>query len=281
MEIIMFKKAFLSFVLILCVICGSVVFTGASGETLSIYVNGTEIASDVSPYAKNNTTLVPVRAICNAIGIDNILWDNDSKSVTVKGTSYIQFTVGQSYAYKDGKRYSLSVPTEIKNGRTMIPLRFLAEAFGADVSWDSVYNCVDIYKQGITVPQSCRKNDYSKEEFEWLARIVSAESAGEPFSGQVAVANVVLNRVKSAEYPDTIYGVVFDTKHGTQFQPVANGTVYNVPSKTSVEAAKRAIMGENYVGDCLYFLNESTATNNWIVKNREYYTTINNHSFYV
>ena len=281
MEIIMFKKAFLSFVLILCVICGSVVFTGASGGTLSIYVNGTEIASDVSPYAKNNTTLVPVRAICNAIGIDNILWDNGSKSVTVKGTSYIQFTVGQSYAYKDGGRYSLSVPTEIKNGRTMIPLRFLAEAFGADVSWDSVYNCVDIYKQGISVPQSCRKNDYSKEEFEWLARIVSAESAGEPFSGQVAVANVVLNRVKSAEYPDTIYGVVFDTKHGTQFQPVANGTVYNVPSKTSVEAAKRAIMGENYVGDCLYFLNESTATNNWIVKNREYYTTINNHSFYV
>ena len=56
---------------------------------------------------------------------------------------------------------------------------------------------------------------------------------------------------------------------------------YNTPSEESIKAAKTALSGSNYVGESLYFLNPTIASSNWIVKNRDFYTTIANHDFYV
>ena len=61
----------------------------------------------------------------------------------------------------------------------------------------------------------------------WLSRILYAEANTEPLAGKIAVGNVIMNRVKSPEFPDTIYSVIFDRKYGVQFTPVANGSVYN------------------------------------------------------
>ena len=115
----------------------------------------------------------------------------------------------------------------------------------------------------------------------WLSRIIEAEAGGEPFKGKVAVGEVILNRVKCKEFPDTIWGVIFDKNFGIQFEPVANGTIYNTPSEDSILAAKTALNGSDYVGKCLYFLNPTIAKSTWITKNREYYTTISKHEFYV
>ncbi len=92
---------------------------------------------------------------------------------------------------------------------------------------------------------------------------------------------MILNRVKSPEFPSTVYGVIFDKKYGVQFQSVMNGTVYNTPSSDSISAAKAALKGENPVGDCLYFLNPKTAENKWIINNRTYHSAIKNHDFYM
>ena len=213
--------------------------------------------------------------------MDDIIWNEQEKSVTIKGYSEIQFTVGEKYAYVNGKKYILTAPSTIVGGRTMIPVRLFAESFGADVQWDSTLHCVDISVTDAKLPVASTVTGRRKDELLWLARIVEAESAGEPYSGQLAVANVVLNRVASKDYPNTIYGVIFDRNYGVQFQPVANGTIYNIPSKRAVLASKNALAGENNIGNCLYFLNESIATNQWIVENRDYYTTIDNHSFYI
>ena len=175
----------------------------------------------------------------------------------------------------------MSEKAVIKNGRTMIPLRFFAENSDADVEWDNTLYAVKVTKAGVNVPLRYRANGYTSDDVMWLSRIVHAESEGEPVNGQIAVANVVLNRVKNSEYPNTIYGVIFDHNYGVQFQPVANGTIYNKPSLKSVYAAKQAVNGENHAGESLYFLNEKIATNFWIVNNRKYYKTINNHSFYL
>ena len=61
--------------------------------------------------------------------------------------------------------------------------------------------------------------------------------------GQIAVGNVVLNRMRHKSYPNTIYGVIFDRKHGTQFSPVSYGTIYNPPASSSVIAAKMCLEG--------------------------------------
>ena len=89
----------------------------------------------------------------------------------------------------------------------------------------------------------------------WLSRIICAEAGGESLAGQVAVGNVVLNRVDSDEFPNTIHEVIFDRKHAVQFEPVSNGTVYNEPTETSVQAAKLALQGVNTAGKSLYFFN--------------------------
>ncbi len=278
----MFKKL-LAVATVLFVMCSSSAL-GTSADNsipISIYVNEREITTDTGAYIKNGTTYVPIRAISNAMGVENLEWDNSLKKATVWGYSKIEFYIGEKYAYVNGEKKIMPEKAEIKNGRTMVPARFFAEASESEVLWDSTLHSVKITKEGVNVPTNYRANNFTSEDILWLSRIVHAESQGEPLSGQIAVANVVLNRVRDTNYPNTIYGVIFDRNYGVQFQPIANGTIYNTPSKKSVSAAKRAVYGENYVGNCLYFLNETIATNMWIVNNRNYYTTINNHSFYL
>lgn len=264
-------------------LCTSLVFgvTADNSVPISIYVNEREISTDSNAYIENGTTYVPVRAISNAMGVTDLEWDNSQRKATVRGYSKIEFYIGKKYAYVNGERKIMPEKAEIRNGRTMVPARFFAEASESEVLWDNTLHSVKITKEGVNVPAIYRANNYTAEDVLWLSRIVHAESQGEPLNGQIAVANVVLNRVRDKNYPNTIYGVIFDRNYGVQFQPIANGTIYNTPSKKSVSAAKRAVYGENYVGDCLYFLNETIATNFWIVNNRPYYTTINNHSFYL
>lgn len=115
----------------------------------------------------------------------------------------------------------------------------------------------------------------------WLSRIISAESKGESLEGQIAVGNVVLNRVKSSEFPNTIYGVIFDDRWGGQFEPVRNGTIYLEPTEQSIFAAKQCLSGVNNIGNCLYFLAPDLAQNFWIPQNRKYVTTIGCHDFYL
>lgn len=130
-------------------------------------------------------------------------------------------------------------------------------------------------------PQASGSGSFSEDDVYWLSRIVHAEAQGEPYTGKLAVANTILNRVKSDQFPNTIWGVIFDTKYGVQYTPTINGAIYNTPNADSVRAAREALSGKSVVGNALYFCNPKTASNNWIMKNRPYYTTIGNHAFYL
>lgn len=109
-----------------------------------------------------------------------------------------------------------------------------------------------------------------------LAKIINAESKGESMNGKIAVGNVVLNRVKSDGFPDTIESVVYQPG---QFQPVTNGSINQTPSDKSIEAARRVLDGEKVVGDdVIYFYNPAIATDSWIFT-RTVVVTIGNHAF--
>lgn len=115
----------------------------------------------------------------------------------------------------------------------------------------------------------------------WLSRIIHAEAEAEPYTGKVAVGNVILNRVKSGLFPDTVKAVIFDDYEGIpQFSPVADGTVYNTPGTDSVNAAKDALNGVNYVGTSAYFFNPDKSEGTWIVEHKTYVKRIGNHVFY-
>ena len=122
--------------------------------------------------------------------------------------------------------------------------------------------------------------EWTEDDLYWLSRIISAESRGESLTGQIAVGNVICNRVDASEFPNTIRGVIFDRKNGVQFEPVSNQTIYNEPSAQSVLAARLVLAGVDAAGDSLYFFNPALSKGSWIRANRPYYTTIGCHMFF-
>ena len=124
------------------------------------------------------------------------------------------------------------------------------------------------------------KDFYNKDDLYWLSRIIHAESQGEPLRGKIAVGNVIINRKNRSEYPNTIKAVIFDRKYGTQFTPVANGSIYNTPNSDSIKAAKIVLDGYSLDHDMIFFLNPRVATNFWITQNKSFVMKIGNHAFY-
>ena len=92
---------------------------------------------------------------------------------------------------------------------------------------------------------------------------------------------MILNRVASPLFPNTIYEVIFDRRYGSnQFTPVTNGTIYNTPNAESVIAAKLCLDGAREADDSLYFVASRSANRSWAGRNRAYCETIGAHTFY-
>ena len=120
-------------------------------------------------------------------------------------------------------------------------------------------------------------SQYNESESYILARLVHGEARGEPYVGKVAVAAVVLNRVRSASFPNTISGVIY--QYGA-FDCVADGQINLTPDSESIRAARDAMNGWDPSGGCLYYYNPVTATSAWIWT-REIRLAIGNHNFAV
>ncbi|OWA34381.1 hypothetical protein B9G55_18925 [Saccharibacillus sp. O16] len=121
--------------------------------------------------------------------------------------------------------------------------------------------------------------DLSGEDLLLLQRIVMAEAEGEPYAGKVAVANVVLNRLRSANYPDTIRGVIYQRY---QFSPVQNGRFDRVkPSADSIKAVNEALNGRKEVtDDTYYFVSMDLATDMTIPNTQTPVKKIGHHTFF-
>lgn len=115
-----------------------------------------------------------------------------------------------------------------------------------------------------------------EREFLLLAKIIEAEAKGENIKGKIAVGNVIMNRVNSDKFPNTIEEVIFQKK---QFTPVSNGMFQKAkPTKSTIEAVKRVMEGENFVSEALFFFNPKI-TNDKFSHSRIEVITIGNHRF--
>jgi hypothetical protein len=104
---------------------------------IDININGSKISFEQAPFIDNGTTMVPMRAIFEALGAD-VDWNNAAKTVTaVKGEIRISLTIDDNTAYINEKSVSLDSKPVIKSGTTMVPVRFVSEALGATVDWNA------------------------------------------------------------------------------------------------------------------------------------------------
>lgn len=104
-------------------------------------------------------------------------------------------------------------------------------------------------------------SSYSNNDMYLLAKAIYAEARGEPYTGQVAVGAVILNRVKSPKFPNTISGVIYQPG---AFTAVDDGQINLTPNQTAINAAKDAMNGWDPTNGCLYYYNPATATSKWI-----------------
>lgn len=251
----------------------------ADSVPTDIYLEGAKIL-DGDCVIWNSTTYVPLRKFCNLFDDCTFSWNGATGTATVTTAHGMTLIVqsGALYIYANGHYFYTVGRVQNWSGSLYVPIRPLARAFDSALHWNASRRAVELEKP-VGAPAVAWAN-YNEDDVYWLSRIISAESRGEPFEGQIAVGNVVLNRMRHSSYPNTIYGVIFDRKHGTQFSPVSFGTIYQKPTASAVIAAKICLEGYSISERALFFMNPRAATSNWISKNRPYAFTIGNHDFY-
>lgn len=241
----------------------------AQAADITVTVEG----SPVPAFVEDGVTYVQLTPFLEFLGGWETQWDHDSRTASAETDLFtLDVPVRRSYVLADGYSYGMNGGTQVRTERTYVPLRSVANLLGAEVEfvdWDS--------------PVSVREGEersWTEEDLYWLSRIISAESQGESLAGQIAVGNVICNRVDSDQFPDTIKGVVFDKKNGVQFEPVSNRTIHNEPTAQSVLAARLVLAGADAAGESLYFFNPALSQGSWVRANRTYHMTIGCHRFY-
>ena len=284
-----FKRIILSIVATLIVISAFTAVTSAdtplvnngfppSAVQVDVTLNGRQILEGETVII-NSITYVPLRSFSELAGAEKVSWNASSRTATVTYNGRdVHITDGGMYVYSENRFFfTVEKILNIKD-RLYVPIRPIAATLGLDVTWDEASRLVKLTSNNARFLSA--REYYDSDDLYWLARIISAEARGESLEGKIAVGNVVLNRRASKNYPNTIYGVIFDRKGGTQFSPVAYGTIYQTPTEESVIAAKICLEGYSVSNRILFFMNPSIATNNWISKNRPFAFRIGNHNFY-
>lgn len=228
----------------------------------------------VPAFVEAGVTYVQLAPLLEALGGWETAWDHHERTATAETELFtLDVPIQRGYVLADGYSYGTGRAALLREDRTYVPLRSLANLLGAQVDfvdWDTPVAVREIE------PAS-----YTEEDFYWLSRIISAESKGESLAGQIAVGNVIMNRVAAGQFPDTVKGVVFDTKDGVQFEPVSNKTIYDAPTEQSILAARLTLAGVDAAGDSLYFFNPAYSRGTWVRANRTYYAAIGCHLFYL
>lgn len=249
-----------------------------SGEPIDLYINDTEVAG---ARLIAGSAYAPFRTVVNAIDPDaTFAWDNDKRASVSTGTGVTIYAYSEDHYIEANGRilYSELAKNLNLDGTLYVQIRLIAKAYGMTSVWNGAEKAIRV--TGTPTPIQSGDTYYDDDIVYWLSRIISAESRGEPFKGQIAVGNVILNRTEDGSFPDTVYGVIFDRKHGTQFTPAATGSVYNDPTASAVRAAKVVLEGVEVVGDALFFCATRVSEGSWMDRNREYIDTIGRHVFY-
>ena len=246
-------------------------------EAIDIYIGNNKLYDKA--LIIGDTKYIPLRSFVSiAMPSAKITYDSNSKTMTVRGNGLTISASGGAYVVyaNDRALFELTPAVVLSDGKMYLPENTIAKIFTLKHS----YSKGIIKFAGTPIPLIPASKYYREDEVFWLARIIHAESVGESLLGQIGVGSVVLNRVKSKDFPNTIYSVIFDKKYGIQFTPVANGTIYNTPAYTPTLAAKICLEGFRVSEDVLFFLEPKISTSFWISSTRDYAFSIGNHDFY-
>ncbi len=245
----------------------------AAYSLVPIFVKG-EYAG--SALAANGQVLLSLPDVCKLLGFScEAEISENTLTYTVNGAA-MQFTCGDPLYSANGRSLYQAGGVQVLDGDAALPPEAMTKLFGAAIAYDADAETVTVDPANAAILQSGDEY-YAQFDLYWLSHIVYAESNTQPLEGMIGVGNVVLNRVTSTRFPNTIRDVVFQPG---QFNPVDMGTIYLEPSQQAVLAAKLALEGVNTVGESLYFVNPAIGATGWFNQNLTLTIVIADHAFY-
>lgn len=224
---------------------------------------------------------VPLHALSAACALD-FSWSESEAGIEARiGPLKMEGERGKDYLMADG-RYIWSPGGWLVRGEELyLPLVAVEKLFGVSAKLSNS-RCSFTTKRAQLLQggEEFYALNFPADDYYWLTHIIHAEAGIEPLEGKIGVGNVVMNRVKSEIYPDTVFEVVYDTEHVIQFEPVAVGAIHEDPDPESVAAACLVLEGADVVGeDCLYFVNPAFGSA-WFDSNLTLVRAIGRHNFY-
>ncbi|MBR3995495.1 MAG: cell wall hydrolase [Clostridia bacterium] len=246
---------------------------------VDINVNGKYLEDGGKGYLDTNGVIyVPVRYASEALGA-TVTWDAVTSTAAVtKGSSKLVFVPADNCCYIND--YWNYAPQKLENGTLYTDAYFIFKSLGGTVEVNSQNYEIKVSIPEYTVPDSYIEKYYNEEDLYWLSRIVTCESGSVSFEAKVMVANVILNRRESNLFPNTVYDVIYDTKHGVQFPPAQKGNVVKAkPTADTIVACRAALNGLDLAPDCLYF-TYSTNKTGWVARTRILYKVLGRQAFY-
>lgn len=240
-------------------------YTVKSGDTLWEIANSnkTTVKGLMEVNDLNSTTIYP-NQVLNVDPLTNI--NGETSYTVVQGDTLNKIAKVFRLSFEQIRDYN----PQIQNINLIYPGQKISLVPGAKPASSTSVNVVQPAKV-----EETNKSRFSAGEIDLLSRLVTAEALGEPFEGKVAVAAVVLNRIESSQFPDSISGIVYQAG---QFSPVSNGSINKPYSEESKRAVLEAINGRDPSQGALFFYNPRTSSSTWILS-RPVVTVIANHNF--
>ena len=241
----------------------------------SLLIDGAAAPTNLGKFQKNGVTYVALAPMAQALEPSvEIGWDGSTVNIYSDRLA-LTAKVGQLYLVANGRYLYLPEGVQMVNNMVTVPLSVVVEAFDAKLTWDSATGviCITRGSGGIQSGDSY----YNQEDLFWLSRLITAESGNQPLEGQMAVGNVVMNRVASPVYPNTVLGVIAQKN---QFSTYKSGALANrTPNQSSIIAAKLVLDGGEVseTDGALYF---DSSASSWASRNREFAAVLGGHKFY-
>ena len=277
------KKFNITFVFVACLLCALFCTTAFADEAETdidytetpVYIDG---LLSFRGYTVGETTYLPLECTVAVLGYEpESTFDTETNTLTV-AVEDIEITVcrDDDYIEANGRYFYLPDGYMEIDGSAVVPIEAIEKIFTLEANWDEELEVYDLDTANKAILVS-GDEFYDEDNLYWMSRVITYESGNQPTAGQIGVGNVVLNRVESSRFPDTIKKVIFQQG---QFAPVAAGAIYLDPYDISVVCAKMVFEGYNTVGKSLFF-QQGRYGANWISQNTKFVITIADHNFFL
>lgn len=243
----------------------------------ALCVDGEYVSTETCRVQKDGVTYVALAPMAKVLDpAVQITWDAAAATAALK-TEKLTLTarVGQLYVQANGRYLYVPEGVQMVDGKVTVPLSVLTKAFDARLSWDGASGTVMVNRGSGAIQSG--DSFYDANGLFWLSRIIQAESGNQPLEGRIAVGNVVMNRVASPAFPNTVKEVLAQKN---QFTTWKNGRLADrSPNEGSVIAAKLVLDGA-VVEECEGATFFDSNITSWAARNKTCIAVIGNHKFY-